>query len=150
MILIVMFVIILAAAVGFNQWQLWRLQQKYASFLKGSNAQNIEDIIKTYTGQIDDAQTKIDEIAEFCAKMIKYQQLAISHVGLVRFNPFGDTGGNQSFCLALLDSDDTGVVISSVHGRNTTRVYAKAINSGKSKYNLSQEENQAIEQAING
>jgi hypothetical protein len=147
-IVIVIVLILLVAGLGFTQWQLWLLQKKYSTFLKGADAQNIEVLIKSYTAQIDDAQNKLDELGNFCAKLIKKQQQAISQVGLIRFNPFGDTGGDQSFCLALLDSSNSGIVISSVHGRSTTRVYSKAINEGKSKYNLSQEEQQAIEQAV--
>jgi hypothetical protein len=148
MIVIVIVLILLVAGLGFTQWQLWQLQHKYASFLKGADAQSVEELIKSYISQIDDAQNKLEELADFCAKLIRKQQQAISQVGLIRFNPFGDTGGDQSFCLALLDNSDNGVVISSVHGRSTTRVYSKAISEGKSKYNLSQEEQQAIEQAV--
>jgi hypothetical protein len=68
--------------------------------------------------------------------------------GLVRFNPFAGTGGNQSFCLALLDGEDNGLVISSLHSREVTRIYAKPIKKGKSAgYQLSTEEIQAIKNA---
>jgi len=66
----------------------------------------------------------------------------------VRFNPFGDTGGDQSFSLAVLDAHDSGYVLSSIHGRQGTRVYVKPIDFGKSKYQLSTEEDQALSQAV--
>ena len=71
-----------------------------------------------------------------------------SESGLVRFNPFEETGGNQSFALALLDADGDGWVLSSLHARSGTRVYAKAIVGGRSDTGLSEEETTAIKQAM--
>ena len=86
-------------------------------------------------------------MAGFAAKLHKTQQLALSRVALVRFNPFGDTGGDQSFCIALLDHSNSGLVISAVHARSGTRVYAKDVVSGESQHHLSKEENEALRQA---
>lgn len=72
---------------------------------------------------------------------------AIQHVGLVRFNPFEDTGGNQSFALALLDANADGIVVSSLHSRTATRVYVKAILKGRSDAQLSAEEVAALRDA---
>lgn len=72
----------------------------------------------------------------------------IRKIGLVRYNPFSDAGGDQSFALALLNESKNGIVISSLYGREMNRVYAKKIESGQSKkYQLTEEEKQAIEQA---
>lgn len=72
----------------------------------------------------------------------------LQKVGLVRFNPFRDTGGDHSFTLAVLDGAKTGLVISSLHSRDNTRIYAKPIKEGKAiGYQLSQEENEAIKKA---
>ena len=62
-------------------------------------------------------------------------------------NPFEDTGGNQSFALAMLDADGNGWVLSSLHARSGTRVYAKAIRGGLAETTLSEEENAALMQA---
>ena len=72
---------------------------------------------------------------------------AVQHVGLVRFNPFEDTGGRQSFALALLDSGADGIVLSSLHSRTATRVYVKAILAGRSEAPLSEEELAALRDA---
>ncbi len=69
---------------------------------------------------------------------------AFQRIGLVRYNPFEDTGGNQSFALALLDADDDGIVISSLHARGGTRIYAKAVAAGRPEAALSEEETQAL------
>jgi hypothetical protein len=67
---------------------------------------------------------------------------------LVRYNPFQDTGGDQSFALALLDKRGDGVVVSSLHSRTMTRFYAKPIKGGVSPLSLSEEEVQAVQQAM--
>jgi hypothetical protein len=73
---------------------------------------------------------------------------AFSRVGLVRFNPFEDTGGNQSFALAMLDGSGNGFVVSSLHARAGTRLYAKAVAGGTSDSALSDEEAEALRQAM--
>ena len=68
---------------------------------------------------------------------------------LIRFNPFEDTGGDQSFAVALLDGENNGIVISSLHSRNSTRVYAKEVKGGKSSlHQFSKEEKEVVEKAI--
>ncbi len=70
-------------------------------------------------------------------------------VGLARFNPFGNVGGNQSFCLALLIRKNLGIILTSLHGRNGTRVYAREFDPDKlDKKNLSPEEKEAIKKAL--
>ncbi len=72
---------------------------------------------------------------------------AVQRVGVVRFNPFEDTGGNQSFALALLDDRADGVVVSSLHSRQSTRLYLKPIAGGRSETALSEEEAEALRRA---
>ncbi len=74
-------------------------------------------------------------------------QLALKRVGLIRYRAYEDTGGDQSFALALLDDANSGVVLSSLHGRGGDRVFAKPVQAGRSSYALSEEEQLAIAQA---
>ena len=85
-------------------------------------------------------------IQEF-ALLKKAHKKAVTKVGMVRFNPFGEIGGDQSFSLAFLDGEDSGVVITSHYGKDVQRIYAKPIKEGKSEYSLSTEEKEAIAQA---
>ena len=73
---------------------------------------------------------------------------AVRKVGLVRYDAFEDVGGRLSFSCALLDDRGNGVVVTSINGRQDTRVYAKPIMGGRSSYNLSTEEDEAIRQAL--
>jgi len=75
---------------------------------------------------------------------------SLQYIGLVRFNPFEDTGSDQSFAIALLDADHSGVVISSLHGRAGTRVFAKPITAGQATHTLSDEETEAVRVATDG
>lgn len=70
-------------------------------------------------------------------------------IGLAKFNPFGNVGSNQSFCMALLMGNKLGIILTSLHGRNGTRVYARQVDLEKKKQEkLSEEEKEAIEKAL--
>ena len=73
--------------------------------------------------------------------------MCVQKVGVVRFRAFEDTGSDLSFAVALLDSEDNGVVLSSLFGRTESRVYAKPVEHGASSYLLSTEENEALSKA---
>lgn len=72
----------------------------------------------------------------------------IQKVGLVKFNPFNETGGDHSFSLALLDGHKNGIIITSLHTRERTRLYVKDVSSGKSKIELSSEEQKALQLSL--
>ncbi|MBU4210353.1 DUF4446 family protein [Patescibacteria group bacterium] len=73
----------------------------------------------------------------------------IQKVSLHRFNPFNELGGNQSFVLVLLDSDNSGIIVTSLHGRKNTRIYSKRVKNGKADgITLSKEEELAIKKAL--
>lgn len=100
--------------------------------------------------QPKDLKQALREFAELKKKVkeISEQNKAcIQKVGIVRYNPFSDTGSDQSFSIALLDSDNNGMVITSLYSRDGNRVYAKPVNNAKSEYSLSEEENKAIKKA---
>jgi hypothetical protein len=81
-------------------------------------------------------------------ELVRVMPSVIRHVGLVRFSPFHDTGGDQSFALALLDGQKSGVVVTGLHARTDSRLYAKPIQHGQSSYSLTPEEREAMEIAV--
>jgi len=94
------------------------------------------------------AKKDIDNLKLYCGKIQKEGFLHIQKIGLVRFNPFKDTGGDQSFILSLVDGNDTGVIISGLYSRSGTRWYAKRVVGGKSlEHELSDEEKKALKEA---
>jgi hypothetical protein len=97
--------------------------------------------------RLDELTKRIDAVDGRLPLVEEQGRRAVQHVGVVRFNPFEDTGGNQSFALALLDSKRDGIVVSSLHSRQNTRVYLKAIVGGRSETALSDEESEALRKA---
>jgi hypothetical protein len=89
----------------------------------------------------------VEELTTLCQRLATTLQHAVQGVGIVRFNPFGDTGGDQSFAIALLDAQGDGLVLTSLYGRAESRIYAKPVQGGQSPYPLTAEETQAIRQA---
>lgn len=87
------------------------------------------------------------ELGQILEELVENNRRNIQKIGMVRFNPFAETGGNMSFSLALLDGKNNGIVISSLHSREATRIYTKSIENGQSKSQLTEEEKQAIEKA---
>jgi hypothetical protein len=98
------------------------------------------------------AETKNEkEIQEIKKEIQNIKYLDLEHIqkmSLVRFNPFKETGGDHSFSFVLLDGKENGVIITTLHTRERTRVYAKAINNGKSEIELSAEEKKALLKAL--
>ena len=73
----------------------------------------------------------------------------IQKIGIVRYNAYSDAGNDLSFAVALLDNKNNGIVFNGIYSREMSNIYAKPVVNGKSKYNITEEENQALEKAIN-
>jgi hypothetical protein len=128
--------------------QTIKLKKFFEHFFDRSRSKNIEQMLIKYSEDVEDALKKLDELAEFSAKLHKSSTASIQKIGLIRFNPFDDTGGDQSFCLAALDARNNGFILSSIHARSGTRIYTKEISTGKSSHHLSDEETAALKKAI--
>ena len=95
--------------------------------------------------QFDDLKMNFKKLSEELENLKKENKFSIQKIGLVRFNPFKEIGGNQSFSVALLDGNDSGIVVTSLYSREGNRVYGKPIEKGVSNYLLSEEEKQVLE-----
>lgn len=94
------------------------------------------------------AKKDIAELTKRCATIEKDGEYHIQKIGLLRFNPFKDTGGDQSFVLSMIDAHDTGVVVTALYSRSGTRWYAKKIKNGKGvDHELSEEEKKSLKHA---
>ena len=126
-----------------------RLARRLESLTSGSDAASLEDVLGSHMERVRQVVRDVDAVAARTAMLERDVQGAFARVGLVRYNPFeGDTGGNQSFAVALLDGRGDGFIISSLHARAVTRMYAKAITRGSSEVALSSEEAEALRQAL--
>ncbi len=129
--------------------QFRRLSERFTSSLGGDqSADSLEATLTRHMARVEEVNHRLSELENEYERLSITGALASQKISVVRFNPFGDTGGDQSFSLAVLDAHDSGYVLSSIHGRQGTRVYVKPIDFGKSKYQLSTEEDQALSQAV--
>lgn len=126
---------------------LIQMSSHYNKLTKGLSSKTLKSVIENLLKEIDIAQKDIDYLTSRCDKIEKDGLLHIQKIGLLRFNPFKDTGGDQSFILALVDKNDTGVVISALYSRSGTRWYAKRVIKGLGvEHELSEEEKRALKE----
>jgi hypothetical protein len=123
------------------------LDGRLRGLTRGAEGRSLEAVLDAHLDRVDGVARDVEDLAGRTTALEAAGRRAFSRVGLVRFNPFEDTGGNQSFALALLDANGDGWVLSSLHARSGTRIYAKAITGGRSDAALSEEETAAIRQA---
>jgi len=132
------------------QAQYFLLRKKIKMLFQGQKMTDLEGVIFEQIKRSRQNEENLRELVDFSVGLEKMAQKSIQKVGLVRFNPFKDTGSNQSFSLAMLDSFDNGLVISTLFTREGARIYAKPLEAGKSTYALSEEELEAIGRAREG
>jgi uncharacterized protein DUF4446 len=130
--------------------QTGRLRRRLDGLTRGEDGRSLDAVLDAHLDKVFAVAREVDELSARSAVLEAAGRRAIQRVGLVRFNPFEDTGGNQSFALALTDAAGTGFVVSSLHTRTGTRVYAKAVVDGRSDGALSVEEEEALRLALDG
>ena len=135
--------------------RLSSLERRYRALVGGQapsggagSAPTLGEVVVGQGQRLDKALKDLSGLSGSISMIEKSVQGSVQHVGLVRFNPFQETGGDQSFALALLDGRGDGLVISSLHSRAMTRFYAKPIKGGTSQLSLSDEESKAVQQAM--
>lgn len=143
--------IILIVAYIINIVKYNKLNKRYNKFMKKfENGNNFEEMLKSYINKVENVQKTNKEIINYCENIDKDITQCIQKVGIVRYSAFKDTGSDLSFALALLDSNNNGVVLNGIYSREMSNIYAKPIVNGKSTYTIIEEEQQAINKAING
>ncbi len=111
---------------------------------------NLKKVIEKILASETRDHSEIIELFRKTKLLEEEGRLHVQKIGLIRFNPFQEMGGDHSFSLALLDGKDTGVVVTGLHTRERTRVYMKAIKGGKCEFELSEEERKALTKAQKG
>jgi hypothetical protein len=140
-------IVLLLALVMRLRAQVGRMLHQYQRLIRGSGGANLNEILDFHLRRVDEAESRAAELESACIELDRRLGRALQQVGVVRFNAFSDTGGDQSFSVALLDANEDGVVFSSLFNRSDSRVFAKPVTRGASKYPLTDEERRAIEQA---
>jgi len=142
--------VILLIAVVTVSIRLRRATRAYGALVRGAQGGSLEQVLDQHIGQVRQVSSRLDDLNTMTEYLEQRTRGSLQHIGLVRFNPFEDTGSDQSFAIALLDDRKDGIVISSLHGRANTRVFAKPVENGTSRHTLSSEETDAIRIAVEG
>jgi hypothetical protein len=147
-LLVVLLLAIFAIALSvYAIRELKAARRMYRAFMVGTTGGNLEALLMRLGERTARLEADTEAHARHLRELEQRLPLAVQQVGLVRFNAFSDSGGELSFALALLDAAGSGVVISSLYGRDEARVYAKPIVAGQSTFPLSSEETAALAEA---
>lgn len=139
----------LAVWVAALQRSSSRLRRRLRSVFGRGGEQGLDEVLDGIVQRLERSSERLDALNRVTQDLEGLlRRGTIRNVGMVRFNPFPDAGGDQSFAIALLDAEGTGIVISSLHARTDTRIFAKPVEGGRSRYPLSEEEQDAIRRAL--
>jgi hypothetical protein len=149
LLIIALFIIILLGIVLIAMWvKLNKLRKTYVKMMDSMNVTNLEQVLiqlrETIESTAEKSEAQQNRLNAVETAMKKMQ----SRVGITRYNAFGDLSSNLSFSIALMNELQDGVVLTGIHNRDETHMYAKPIAGGQSEYRLSPEEKEAISQCV--
>jgi hypothetical protein len=130
------------------QTRLGKVNAEYKALVTGTSGGSLEQILHDHIAQVHAASERLDKLETLARQTELASRRSLQRLSVLRFNPFNDVGGDQSFALALVDGYGDGAVISSLHMREVTRVYAKPLKELESEHHLTDEEKRAIADAI--
>lgn len=129
-------------------YTLYTTRSHYFNLIGRTKKYRIDEILDKLLENDNKLLTDIERIKKELVKIIESGEFYFQKIGLVRYNPFGRTGNEQSFVIALLNKQDSGLVINFIYTHQGIRVYTKKVNKSKGEeYNLSEEEEKAIVKA---
>ena len=143
----VLFAVLAIWVLVLTGWVVYR-ELQLRRFLGSAKEGDIRHLLDILIRDLAGTNEALDNVKQAIVQIQKKDVSHIQKIGLVRFNPFRDAGGNQSFALAILSDENTGVVLTGLHARETTRIYIKDLVKGVCRSELSKEEKEVIEMAI--
>lgn len=144
----VILIILIVMLILTNQ-KLKKLNKKYDKFMRGKDAETLEDTILGRFEEIEMLKDADREKSKALEDIFENLQIAYQKCGLVKYNAFKEMGGNLSFAIALLNKENNGFVLNAMHSREGCYTYLKEIVKGESYVILADEEKEALEKAIN-
>ena len=141
-------ILVLVILNAFLIFYFYKTNKKFDLLLEKGKIKSLKDILFKQIDKTKDQEEIINKIIDRVKNLENISEKTFQKIGVVRFNPFDNLGGNQSFVISLLDKQNNGFVISSLFIKDGNRVYAKAVKNGLSEHPLSDEEKEAIERAI--
>lgn len=147
-LLIMNVILLLLIVIAFVQ--IGKFKKKYQKFMQGKNAGSLEtDIMKLYEDN-SFIKNQVEKNRKDIAELFNRQKYNFQKMGLVKYDAFKEMGGKLSFALVLLDENDNGILLNSVHSSEGCYSYTKRIKNGTSAIDLSNEEKVAVERAMQG
>lgn len=151
--IILTLIIVLLGLVIYDIYNHKKLKARYEVFMginkKRKNDVNMEKLLIECVAKAETIDEKYSRLVAMVEEMQKNMRYCCQKVGIVRYNPFEEMGGNLCFAVAILNAEDSGIVINGIHSRTGTFTYAKPVELGVSTYILSKEEQEAIDKAKN-
>lgn len=127
-----------------------RIGKLMRSLFTGPQGEDLESLLTRCLSESARALERNEELDANLAALAERVRGCVQHVGIVRYDAFGDASGQQSFSLALLDARQNGAIITGLFGRMDSRIYGKPVESGRTEQALTEEENTALELALQG
>ena len=144
---VVMFLIFLILYIK-QSMKLNKLMKKYDKFMKGKNAENLDGAIRESFKQIEKINVEHQKTMIKVEESVHRINSVFQKLGIVKYNAFKEMGGNLSFAFAMLDQNNTGFILNSVHSREGCYLYIKDIEKGETETLLGSEEKEALERAL--
>ncbi len=127
---------------------VFKLRNHYYNLISRTRKERLDEILDSLLDQDRKNFNEIELIKKEFKKEVESSKLHLQKVGLIRFNPFDRAGGEQSFVVAFLDEQDSGIILNFIYTRDGLRVYTKKVKQGKGEeYDLSDEEKKAIDKS---
>lgn len=126
-----------------------RVERKYRKMMRGVNNKNLEQLIEDNLSNIENSLEQSKKAMDKCDDLKEEIKGCVNKVAILRYKAFEDIGSDLSFSIAILDSYNDGVIITGIYGRQQSTTYAKPIDKGISRYDLSEEEIHVLNEAIN-
>ena len=145
--LVILVVLLLILVIG-TMTKLRRLDRKYDYFMRGKDAETLEDIIMDEIDELRDLRAEDRSNKDSIRTLNRNFRASFQKYGIVKYNAFKGMGGNLSFALAVLDYTNSGFVMNCVHSREGCYLYIKEVDMGQTDIVLGNEEQEALEQAL--
>ena len=140
--LLFIIILILFRSVG-------KLETKYRRLMRGASGKNIEEVIVKRLDEIDDVKDKCEEALNQNKELKESLKGCVQKVAIMRYKAFENVGSDLSFSIAILDGNNDGIILTGIYGREESTTYAKPVDQGISRYDLSEEEITVLNRAMN-
>lgn len=143
-VILLLFILIIILFKSIN-----KVENRYRKLMRGTSSKNLEELIINHLDDIEKSNQKSQEALERCDEIRNNMRECIQKVAIMRYKAFEDVGSDLSFSIAILDENNDGVMLTGIYGRQESTTYAKPIDNGISRYDLSEEEACVLNEAIN-